>query len=91
MATSKIGFDEKEEDAHTVLDTSPKIKLSSLILSKLAKLVEFPSRCTKLEAINVFDTRWRVNAWTKAEETNSKIEKSWFVIADHAGNIKSFN
>lgn len=68
----------------------PKASIPAKILTSLRKLVSFPDNPVKVEALNVYSTRWRVNVWTVGDN-NARVEASWFVVATDKGDIVSFN
>ena len=61
-------------------------KLAGKIITHLRKLHKFPENVIKVEAINVYTTRWRVNVWTWGEN-NAKVEASGFVVVDLKGDV----
>ena len=84
----------------TVLDqdTESTIKKSKSDISKeiIPNLVKFltkkdphfklESSPIKIEAINVYPNRWRVNVWVWGAN-NAKVQDSWFVVTDSKGNV----
>lgn len=60
--------------------------LASKIINNIRKTNQFPSSIIKVDAINVYGTRWRVNVWTWGEN-NARVEQSWFVVAGQKGEI----
>jgi len=86
MKTLDLDPTEKEQDE----PKKPKANIPAKILTSLRKLVSFPDNPAKVEAINVYSTRWRVNVWTVGDN-NARVESSWFVVATEKGDIVSFN
>lgn len=74
---------DKEEKEET---KSKPDSLASKIINNIRKTNQFPSSIIKVDAINVYGTRWRVNVWTWGEN-NARVEQSWFVVAGPKGEI----
>lgn len=86
MKTLDLDTEEKDQEE----PKKSKASIPAKILTSLRKLVSFPDNPVKVEAINVYSTRWRVNVWTVGEN-NARVEASWFVTATDKGDIVSFN
>lgn len=86
MKTLDLDAEEKDQEE----PKKSKASIPAKILTSLRKLVSFPDNPVKVEAINVYSTRWRVNVWTVGEN-NARVEASWFVTATDKGDIVSFN
>jgi hypothetical protein len=86
MKTLDLDTEDKEQEE----PKKPKANIPAKILTSLRKLVSFPDNPVKVEAINVYSTRWRVNVWTLGDN-NARVESSWFVTATDKGDIVSFN
>lgn len=74
-----------------VLESEQEIKskpesVSDKIIANLKKIHRFPGNPVKVEAINLYSTRWRVNVWTIGSN-NARVEASWFLVADSKGEI----
>jgi hypothetical protein len=77
-------IEETEEKPNS--QVKEKTNIENKIISNLKKTHKFPDNQIKIEAIKVFSNRWRVNVWTD-NANKTKIEASWFVIADSDGGI----
>lgn len=76
---------ESDQDQEVGKKVKPE-SIASRILANLRKIHKFPDNPVKVEAINLYTTRWRVNVWTIGDN-NARVEASWFVIADSKGEI----
>ena len=76
----------EEPEERTDNQIKEKSSIENKILNNLKKICKFPDNQIKAEAIKVYSNRWRVNVWTD-NANKTKIEASWFVIADADGGI----
>lgn len=57
------------------------------VLDELGRPVNF----SKIEAHNVYGTRWRVNVWCEVRPDVNLIKHSYFVVATDGGEILTTN
>lgn len=78
--------DTNKEEKVEKEETKNKPDMASKIINNIRKTNQFPSSIIKVDAINVYSNRWRVNVWTWGEN-NAKVEQSWFVESGPKGEI----
>ena len=70
------------EAAQTPTQTTPEVITPQYVADKLLEINGKPVAFSHVNAINVFDDRWRVNIYTQEEGfiTKKKIQASYFCI-----------
>lgn len=65
--------------------------LSDTIRSNVFKALGKPENMVRINLVNVFDNRWRMNIWTKISESGgiirAQISDSFFLHVDEQGGI----
>ena len=66
-----------------------------IIIEQIKKCIQIPKNLLKIEAINVYDNRWRVNMWCQTLPNHDtlvetyRITHSWFIVCKPNGDINS--
>lgn len=69
-----------------IQQTAPTSDLSKTICNNVLQILGRPAEFLKIQALNVYMNRWRVNLWQK-----QAIPDSFFIQVDEKGNITSSN
>lgn len=83
----------KDEGA-AVVKTKPKQNVtdrSDMIAKGILDGLGRPKNLHKVEACNVYGTRWRVNVWCEVRPDVNLIKHSYFVVATDGGEILTAN
>ena len=76
----------EENEEKQTLQPKETSNVSNKIIAQLRKLYSFPENIIKVDAIKLYQNRWRVNVWVHSDN-NAKVGASWFVVSDPDGSI----